>query len=356
MTVYVIDLEPIETRYTSQWKEHVPEQIKNNVTNDVVVVDGSNIPSSTTPGMFLDFANTNIYKSSQMVKIAELFSKNQVTDGDYFLYTDAWNPTIIQLRYMADLLGIDIRIGGLWHAGAYDIFDGLGRLAGDKDWVHHSELALVHAIDDNFFATDFHIELFLKNRMGIAARDGDFEREKIVKTGWPMEYMEEVLADYLDGEKENLVVFPHRIAPEKNVEVFRELAKKLPQYQFVICQEHELTKHEYHNILSRAKVVFSANLQETLGISTGIEGPLTGAIPIVPDRLSYSEMMPDPFKYESDRDHDIEYLAGKVTDAIENYDSYREVLKSHKQVLIDQFFSGTEMYKRIKEGHKKNEG
>ena len=35
-------------------------------------------------------------------------------------YTDAWNPTVIQLRYMAELLGVDIRIGGMWHAGSYD--------------------------------------------------------------------------------------------------------------------------------------------------------------------------------------------------------------------------------------------
>ena len=31
-----------------------------------------------------------------------------------------WNPTVIQLRYMAELLGVDIHVGGLWHAGSYD--------------------------------------------------------------------------------------------------------------------------------------------------------------------------------------------------------------------------------------------
>jgi len=355
MTVYVVDLEPIETRYTGQWKTHVPEQLRQNVTEDVVVIEGGKVPPSTTPGAFLNFGGTNIYKSRQIQKISEMITQGEVKDGDYFLYTDAWNPTIIQLRYMADLLGIDIRIGGLWHAGAYDTADHLGRLAGDKPWTHHTEMALVESIDDNFFATDFHIELFLQNRIGVQDGEG-IDPEKITRTGWPMEYMEDVLADYMDGEKENLVVFPHRIAPEKNVEVFRELAKKLPQYELVICQERELTKHEYHSILSRSKVVFSANLQETLGISTGIEGPLTGAIPIVPDRLSYTEMMPDLFKYDTGRDHDIDYLAAKVTDAVENYDVYRKVLDGHKQTLIDQFFSGTEMYKRIKEGHKKNEG
>ena len=46
-------------------------------------------------------------------------------------------------------------------------------------------------------------------------------------------------------------------------------------------------------------MVFSANLQETLGISC-YEGALAGAIPMVPDRLSYSEMYADGFKYPSE--------------------------------------------------------
>ena len=57
-----------------------------------------------------------------------------------------------------------------------------------------------------------------------------------------------------------------------------------------------MTKDEYHNILGEAKIVFSANLQETLGISA-YEGALVGAIPMVPDRLSYTEMYDDDFKY-----------------------------------------------------------
>ena len=42
-------------------------------------------------------------------------------------------------------------------------------------------------------------------------------------------------------------------------------------------------------MLGEAKLVFSANLQETLGISW-YEGALVDAIPMVPDRLSYKEM------------------------------------------------------------------
>ena len=45
-------------------------------------------------------------------------------------------------------------------------------------------------------------------------------------------------------------------------------------------------------------MVFSANTQETLGISP-YEGILVGAMPLVPDRLSYTEMYDDIWKYDS---------------------------------------------------------
>ena len=99
--------------------------------------------------------------------------------------------------------------------------------------------------------------------------------------------------------KRDLILFPHRVAPEKQVEIFRDLKHQLPQYEFVVCQDQQLTKNEYHNLLGEAKLVFSANLQETLGISW-YEGALVDAIPMVPDRLSYSEMAMEDFKYPSE--------------------------------------------------------
>ena len=70
-----------------------------------------------------------------------------------------------------------------------------------------------------------------------------------------------------------------------------------------MCQEKELSKNEYHNLLGEAKLIFSANLQETLGISW-YEGCLVDTMPLVPNRLSYPEMATDDFKYlRVDRKH-----------------------------------------------------
>ena len=349
MTIYIVDIEAVDTRYTKQWKDYLPKQLQRATNKEVVVISGGETPQATTPGAFLNFGGTNVYKSKQLEQIGEMFCNGEVKNGDYFLYTDAWNPTVIQLRYMAELLGVDVRVGGLWHAGSYDPQDFLGRLIGDKPWVRNAERSMYECFDDNFFATDFHIDLFEKSFREIMV-----EHEPI-RVGWPMEYLRNSLNMYKNMDKKDIILFPHRIAPEKQVEIFRDLRTHLPQYEFVVCQEQSLSKNEYHNLLGEAKLVFSANLQETLGISW-YEGALVDAIPMVPDRLSYSEMALPEFKYPSQWTEDntsyVKYrgeLMKKIVDYMDNYEDYLPSI--HKQVnkLSKDFFSGQALYEVLKD-------
>jgi glycosyltransferase involved in cell wall biosynthesis len=358
MTIFIVDIEAVDTRYTKQWKEYLPKQLQRSTNEEVVVISGGEVPQATTPGAFLNFAGTNNYKSQQMLEISRMFASGEIKDGDYFIYTDAWNPTVIQLRYMAELLGVDIRIGGLWHAGSYDPQDFLGRLIGDKPWVRNAERSMFDCYDHNFFATQFHIDLFLQT---FKNKDNPKEfqqvnEDKIKRVGWPMEYLATSLDSYKSMPKEDIILFPHRVAPEKQVEIFRDLKEQLPQYEFVVCQEKELSKNDYHNLLGRAKLVFSANLQETLGISW-YEGLLVDTIPMVPDRLSYSEMADQPFKYPSIWTKNFEQykkfrpqLIDKVIDYMENYDSYKAPMNTQLYNLKRSFFSGEALYKEVSNG------
>jgi len=358
MTVYIVDIEAVETRYTAQWKTYVPQLLRDNGL-DVVVIEGpTDIPAATTPGAFLNFGGTNVYKASQVEQIGRMFCNGVVKDGDYFLFTDAWHPGIINLKYMAELLKVKIKIGGCWHAGSYDPWDFLGRLIGDAPWVRHAEKSFFYCIDHNYFATDFHINMFLENEMGIEPRTGRMNyipTGKIVRTGWPMAYMPDTLAKYTDLPKKDLILFPHRIAPEKQVEIFRDLEKELPQYKFIVCQDTRLTKHEYHVLLGSAKMVFSCSLQETLGIGTGIEGPTVGAIPFVPDSLSYSEMFNSEFKYPvewtqnyaSYQKHKIQ-LVNSITSLMDNYSDMIPQIKAQQHSLLTDFFSAGKMVETIK--------
>ena len=108
MTIYIVDLEAVDTRYTKEWKEHLPKQLKRATNQNVITISGGDTPQATTPGAFLNFGGTNVYKSAQMEKIGAMFCEGKVKDGDYFLYTDAWNPTVLQLKYMAELLNVKI--------------------------------------------------------------------------------------------------------------------------------------------------------------------------------------------------------------------------------------------------------
>ena len=99
-------------------------------------------------------------KQTQMQQIGKLFRDGKVKDGDY-LYTDAWNPTVLQLKYMAELLKVKIKIGGMWHVN-HMIPRFLGRLIGNKPWVRNTEQAMFDVFDNNFYATDFSIDLMAK--------------------------------------------------------------------------------------------------------------------------------------------------------------------------------------------------
>jgi glycosyltransferase involved in cell wall biosynthesis len=279
------------------------------------------------------------------------------------LFTDAWHPGIINLKYMSELLQIPVTIHALWHAGSYDPQDFLGRLIGRAKWVRHAEKSFFNSIDHNYFATDFHIRMFVDNLLedGYKRENPWYEEDyddyqtsgKIVRTGWPMEYMEDTLTMYKNMPKRDLILFPHRIAPEKQVDIFRDLKHWLPQYEFVVCQEQQLTKNEYHNLLGEAKLVFSANLQETLGISC-YEGAVVDAIPMVPDRLSYSEMYFDTFKYPSKWTEDYDTyttfrpdLCRAIMSHMDNYKTRLPMLKKQTEALHEQFFSAKELYRRF---------
>ena len=101
-------------------------------------------------------------------------------------------------------------------------------------------------------------------------------------------------------------------------------------------------------------MVFSANLQETLGISC-YEGALVDAIPMVPDRLSYKEMYYDTFKYPSKWTESFEAykthrseICMAIISHMENYKTRLPKLKSQAIDLTKHFFSAGGLIDNIK--------
>lgn len=356
-TIYIVDLEAVPTRYTVQWKTGLPDFLSQYIEQKnrkfkVVNISGGEVEMIATPGAFLNFAGTNVYKSNQAIEISRLISEGKVKDGDKFLFTDAWNPVIPMVKYMVELLGIKAELHGIWHAGSYDPQDFLGRLIKDKRWSLTLEASIFHALDYNHYATKFHIHLFRKNVLQVVdfGYNHDQVRKKMILTGQPHNRLMEHLLPFRGMQKRDLILFPHRVAPEKQPEIFRDLALSLPEYEFVVCQDQQLTKDQYHALLGESKMVFSANLQETLGISA-MEAVLVDSIPLVPDRLSYREMYSSEFKYESQwTDSWDNYLAHKdeliavIRDKMTRYDEIKAELAVQWTRLEKDYLNANVMF------------
>lgn len=332
-TIYIVPIEPIETRYTVHWYEYLPKQICKSLNVNVKQIESAVLSNETTTGAFLNFESTVYYKSEQMKNISKLFFSGLINDGDVFLVTDAWNPSVHFIRYMADLQDKKIKIVGIWHAGSYDNEDFLGKKFKDKTWSFSMERSMFYLYDLNIFATHFHKNLFLKTL--------ELKDEKTLVCGFPMEYYPLDIKYTNWNEKEDIVLFPHRISDEKQPNLFNLLAKENKNLNFIFAQKICKNKDEYHRLLEKTKIVFSANLQETLGISM-YEGMLAGAIPIVPNRLSYKEMYKSEFKYENE---DIESLNLMINKYIDNPPF--DLLKENMEFLNKNYFSGYTLYKSL---------
>ena len=105
--IYLVTLEPLENRYTGQWKKWIKEKFIND-NFEVVEIDGNTL-SKNNKKSFLNFNLTNTWKSEQIIKIADLFNNNIIQNDDIFLWYDAWHYGIIALKYMSALNNIKVK-------------------------------------------------------------------------------------------------------------------------------------------------------------------------------------------------------------------------------------------------------
>jgi len=318
--LYLIMLEPLESRYTKQWLTHLPKKFSKYF--DVKVIVGKPLPDKIDKGRFLDIYQTNIWKSDQINVLANLFQENKIKDGDSFLFMDGWHYGITALKYMAQLSNIKIKTYAYWHAGTWDEHDFITQ-AGLKDWAKYSEAGWFRACDGHFVATQFHKNLIEKQ----------FGREigrKIHVVGFPMDWKKEVSIVDKKLEKENIVAFPHRLDPEKQPEIFDKLKKDNPDCRFLKTIELTNNKEDYYSLLKKSKVSFSSSLQETFGIGT-VEALFLDCIPLVPDRLSYTELYLDEFKYKT-----LDEAQVKLDQFIEYYPKFKKLIKENQKHIKKQ--------------------
>lgn len=283
--LFNVPIECLEERYSKQWNSWFPRQFNIREVKWTSIYPHS-LKSVIEHGSFLDVVNTNYFKAGQLQLITRKINDGDVKDGDIFFFHDLWYPGLEMLAYIRDGLGIDFKIYGILHAGTWDHEDFLYR-SGMEAWAKHIEEGWFQFVDGVFVATMFHRDLLSQSRK--------IEFSKIHVTGLPIypEFVESV-------KKENIVVFPHRLDPEKHPEIFEKLALELQQrnrtWGFFYSKEYCRTKQEYYDLLNKSKIAISFADQETWGIAMQ-EALFCGCIPLVPDKLSYQELYPEAFRF-----------------------------------------------------------
>lgn len=347
--IYIVPIEPIDQRYTLQWYSNIPRVLTERGIENHTIAGDETIPSGTTTGAFLDFGATNTYKASQVQRISKMFSDGYIKAGDKFLVTDAWNFAITAIRYMSDLLDIPVEIHGIWHAGAYDPSDILG-LKMSKPWPWDQERAWFYACDYNYFATEFHRQMFLRN----LRINPDFTKKAVV-SGQPHESLVDLIGKTPKSGKIKSVVWPHRYNADKQPEIAEDLASTYgEEVPWTITQKTKPSKAEYYKLLSKQQVIFSCSLHENLGISI-MEAVLLDCIPVLPDRCSYSEMYLPEFRYPTYwtssyanyEKHKYD-LIHWINDRLMFPKNYAEALAEQKEILHKQYLNADVMYNLLK--------
>ena len=314
-----VPIESLVDRYSAHWNNWFPVVFDSSNIDYVTIYPEKEYSTTVVSGEFLNVVSTNRFKADQLSLICKLFEEGKVTEDTTFFFHDLWFPGIEMLFYIRDGLGINFKITGMLHAGTYDKHDFLAK-KGMARWAEPIERSWLSEVDALFLATTFHAQLLMETGR-IASMDNVFI------TGFPL--WVPLLPDEEYATKENIIVFPHRLAKEKNPYIFDRIATSLnlPGWRFIKSKDVCNTKSEYYDLLAKSKIAVSCADQETWGIAQQ-EALFYGCIPIVPDFLSYKELYSKDFKYKKEfnvpyTDADVHELVTKLQDVVHNYEQYK---------------------------------
>jgi hypothetical protein len=286
MRIINVPIESLEERYSAQWNKWFPEAFTDMRINFVNIYPDT-LSDHIKDGSFLDVCGTNYFKAGQLKILTKMLFQDEIEKDDVIFFHDLWCPGIEMLQYIRQGKKLNFKICGILHAGTYDPYDFLAK-QGMASWGGPLEEVWFSFIDQIYVATEFHKNLIWHKRKI------DFDKIKV--TGLPI--YNNQYPDMM--RKENIVVFPHRLDSEKNPQLFDRLSidATTEGWQFIKTKEVCKTKKDYFKLLNRAKIAVSFADQETWGIAQQ-EALFAKCFPVVPNRLSYSEMYRRSFRYSS---------------------------------------------------------
>ena len=310
MRIVWVPLEPFEQRYTQDWFDWFPKEFRA-LGQEYLTIAPTHLlgDHGIRTGDVLDVFGTSTWKLTQLKEIVGLWEDGSLRNDDVFLFADLWFPGIETLAYMRAFKP-GPKITGIMHAGSYDHQDFTVR-RGMQPWAHDVEQAWLRIVDKVFVGTVYHQNLLLSTHAVPLQTDYIIERPdgtrpaatKVAVTGLPFYTERWAEEEWVPlAERGKSIVFPHRLDPEKAPEVFESLLQMLNGRgvypQSIKTAEHFSTKGNYMETLGQCRVAFSSARQETFGYAM-LEAVMRGCVPIVPNRLAYSEMYHPRFRYDT---------------------------------------------------------
>ncbi len=320
--IICVPIEPLSERYTESWYRNFPTVFQKDGWN-VSVIDGEPIlDNDIKTGTFLDIGSTCHYKATQLQKIAKMFSNGEISDGSIFFFFDLEFWGIEQVRLLADMYGVSVKLTAFLHAASYTIGDAF-EIA--SPYQRYTELGWIAAMDKVYVGSEYHKKAIIDRRL--KPNNAEFLADKIVVTKNPL-FIDDYKFKGLLKQKRMLLT--NRLDKEKNpvqtVKLFLRLKQEFPDWEFIITSSRKrfrtnmpygdedfiscaidmgkielkmnLTKEEYHEELEQAAIVVSHSPEENYGICIA-ESLIYKCLPLLKDCASHPEFVVNSIRPES---------------------------------------------------------
>lgn len=275
--IWVLPLEPLEERYTSQWYRWVSGWLTDHGC-DYVMVPGEALTARINHGEVLDAASTSNWKAAQLQFMAQRFEHGAVHSGDTVFVFDLWFPGLESIPYMAHLCGVrDLKIYAFAHAGSYASGDFTEPMA---KWARPFELGWLSLCSAVFTGSEQHTQT-LRNL---------WPPTNVKTTGCLFNSAElrNGITVVPAAERSRTVIWPHRTSPDKDpqtaIRVLNRLYDAEPDFRLIYATPRmefdrdfvralrcpvdvhtSLSKSAYHSLLAEARIIFSTSPREYFG-------------------------------------------------------------------------------------------
>lgn len=338
MTLHIVCEFKGKSRIERYWQECFRDKDFENYS--VNIIEGTVINHDSL------FFSKSWYDHIQSKIIIDLVRDNKVQKGDVFIFANAFNFLIPQLRYFVDEFQLGIKLIGFWsnslafkEAPIYSKFK-----ASEFKWEQKYERLLYEAYDVNCFFNESQADSFFKGRK----RTGNYRI-----TGHPFEYL---TRDIQEDEKDDIILFPFEVKNDTQTTLFKGITFELKKkFQFISVQSKTFNERtKFQDLLKISKGIFCASYTEYDPVLI-YEAMLNGVAPIVPDNFIYQDIIPQEYQYPRQLivEKNMKLLrhkfqvADEVLSIIDNYD--HDVVRTQAKIIGEKYYSNQPFLKVLHE-------